>query len=855
MRLSREAADGRIQGNIKLYNLYGEGDAFEKHPGRVLECTFPDQALRLSLSQARLKLSGEDPRGVIVFSGSYGSGKSHHQLALYHLLGNPGAARSWLARHGLGTGIGGVPGEILGEKGAVEDGERTGFQLPETCRVVALDTRYHDYERLWEPVFRGLGREDLLPSVGGYPTVALIREAVGDDPAAIFIDELERWFGSIPRRESARREANKFFIQNLCEVASEERFPLLVFLSLLRENREVTDVIDRTDPVVFNLTLSADKVEVLLFRLFATVDGGRAEAIVDRYLEHYALAGVDVGDREAYRREMLRTYPLHPELLRALIDRYCAAENYQNTRGLLYLLASAVQEAAPCKDLLCLGDLGVERHEAEFTRLDRRLVENCISDVRRNRDVPLAREILQTVLVFSFKPGEGTGASERDVLFGTLKPGVNPNDVQLALAGLRGKAWYLHEINGRFSVGREENLFAMLHRGAEEVPESRAVSHLAHLLHREVFGGKVYVQGFYDPPDDRRLKAVCTLAPLSESQLASFFHGVQYRNRLILLCPRSGNVGADPALLDQARRIIVAREMEEGVGGGQAGRLAETIERETRELVERLRQRYGIWYRFTGDGVRPVPVKPDLRWLRARVVSDDRTVESKILEETGKAGFRGIRFRVLRENFYLLLDYPVIADDDQLNRVVRGLCAGGRLFPEVLTGTDSSENISDRVEPFTVLYHRDFVEAAEEEGTSSGNLSGEGERFRAGGEPFSLTVRGRHPQVLLHQLETSLGPADIIARLTIRIAGDLAGGAGDSGWSQILQVLGMDGMRTGSAEVKLEMDAPGGRDELFSMLRRLPPCPGGMELALEGMKFGDGSASFREGRKGISRTR
>lgn len=82
--LSDEVKSGRVYGVVQLYKVLDDRPALEKSPGDVFARTYLTEALKTALDQIRHKFTGQDSRGRLVFTGGYGSGKSHQLLALYH---------------------------------------------------------------------------------------------------------------------------------------------------------------------------------------------------------------------------------------------------------------------------------------------------------------------------------------------------------------------------------------------------------------------------------------------------------------------------------------------------------------------------------------------------------------------------------------------------------------------------------------------------------------------------------------------------------------------------------------------------------------------------------------------------
>jgi predicted AAA+ superfamily ATPase len=75
--LSDEVKSGQVYGVVQLYKVMGARPALEKNPRDVFARTYLTEALKTALDQIRHKFTGQDRRGSLVFTGGYGSGKSH----------------------------------------------------------------------------------------------------------------------------------------------------------------------------------------------------------------------------------------------------------------------------------------------------------------------------------------------------------------------------------------------------------------------------------------------------------------------------------------------------------------------------------------------------------------------------------------------------------------------------------------------------------------------------------------------------------------------------------------------------------------------------------------------------------
>ena len=161
----RDVLEGTFQGVIQTHKVDAREKRLENNPEEFLKITYPSSAIKRTLELIGKKLSGRSNQGGFLLVGPYGSGKSHALITLYHLFNNPSLARDW------------------GKQWKID------FELPEKSRSVIVSTRRYDVDHLWEPIFKLLGREDLLSEIKRFPTTDQIEEIIGDDTVAIFIDE------------------------------------------------------------------------------------------------------------------------------------------------------------------------------------------------------------------------------------------------------------------------------------------------------------------------------------------------------------------------------------------------------------------------------------------------------------------------------------------------------------------------------------------------------------------------------------------------------------------------------------------------------------------------------------------
>ncbi|MFQ6119068.1 MAG: DUF499 domain-containing protein, partial [Methanosarcinales archaeon] len=471
VRPREEVLKEGIEGRVDVYKAVIK-EGIESDPERFLEITFLTEPLKEVFGELNKKFKPEKgAKGVYTFSGGYGSGKSHHLLALFHTLNSPEIGKNWLLSNGLS------------------------YTIPENTISILIQALSIDPDYLWEPIFEGLGRDDV--QVKRVPTHEQIKEALDKEHVVIFLDEIESWFEGLD--SDTQRQRNLNFLQNLTEVASDSGSNLVVFISLLGISDDIKGVVNRSDSYWINLYGIKDRDKIVFYRLFHTEDKERhkdgIKTVIDQYISAYKKAGI-FRDRsvrtqkriEDLKNKMFESYPFHPQVIETLFEKYGASRTYQRTRGILYLLSSVVQDLYDKKDLIILSDIDPEKYD-EFSKLESELSEKAIIDIRKTSEIGIkyAKPILSTIFIKSIASGTSRGASREDILFGVIYPSINVNDIDSAITELGNTAPHLNQIEGKYFIQLEENILVLIENEARQLKDKTIVSEkLAEIIKNEI---------------------------------------------------------------------------------------------------------------------------------------------------------------------------------------------------------------------------------------------------------------------------------------------------------------------------------------------------------------------------------
>jgi hypothetical protein len=643
-------SEGHIEGWDSLRGIFEHGK--ESDPQYVFGTTYPIVELKSLLEAVDAKLKGMRRTGFFEVLGGYGTGKSRILVFLWHLFMSRDLAKEWLKENAIA------------------------FDPPTDATVLAFNLLDSVPAYLWEPIFQGLGREDLIKRVEVFPGYELLREAlVGKGVVVIIMDELESWYKSV-----RDKDANLNFLQVLAEIACDEKFKLLVFCSLYGETPDLLARLDRVKPYRVNLTLSEDRHKIVLFRLFKSVDKGLASKIVSNYMKYYSESEVEVSDPPMYEERMTKLYPIHPELMKVLLTRYSSSPNYQNTRGVLCLLGSVVFKKFQEVDMLLTSD--VDMSERELLSLDRVLTENAQKDAEEIGKED-AKKLLNVILLYSFGETRSAGASRDDVILGILRPGININDVDSLLSSLPSMASHVWLREDRYVIGREENVITVIQNKALENVSRGKIEDALALIKAKLRKDPSYViyhpdERYRDPiEDDEKLKVVVSLKTLTQSEINEFYKGKEFANRLIFYMPKSGDLTIDEDLLVVAERLRLCDQYEEEVSGENKMLLEDLRWKDDKLLKDKLSDVYGYWARVMGyekGEVKYRLIQCGLDAVKTTVKKsyDVETVRSEILKHLERRE-KGVRIEDIKYDFKTTPGKPILVVEEPFYEAVKTL--------------------------------------------------------------------------------------------------------------------------------------------------------------------------------------
>lgn len=332
----------------------GEGADAYRDPREFFRITYLTGGLRKVLTGAVERLAGKGSDPVVGLQTSFGGGKTHTMLALFHLASAPDPET--LPGMGELFAAAGVSTLKTGAKPVVFVGTAQGANQP-----IAVGGG-RTVRTLWGLIAAQLGGWEAYETVrvsdeartnpGSEALIPIFRKAT---PCLILLDEVVAYARNL---EGLPYDGFVSFLQSLTEAA--KAVPGVLVVGALPESRtEVGD--DRGWAALLQLqsvfvrvqsawapAQGTETFEIIRRRLFQELDaeGLKArDAAIKAYMAYYKNNSgefpSDVRDR-AYENQLAAAYPVHPEFFRLLETNWGGLPKFQRTRGVLKMMAQIV---------------------------------------------------------------------------------------------------------------------------------------------------------------------------------------------------------------------------------------------------------------------------------------------------------------------------------------------------------------------------------------------------------------------------------------------------------------------------------------------------------------------------------
>lgn len=728
-------------------------------PDRFFARTYLTKNLSTLASQVIRRLSGERTETSAVFNlaTQFGGGKTHALTLLFHL-----------ARQGAPSGKWAGVSQLLATA-AVRD-------VPKAATAVFVGTEFDSIkgrggddgtpvrrtpwaEIAWQLGLAGGKKEAeethaLVAKHDTAPGGEVIRKLFPKDrPSLILMDELMNY---VSRNRKSGLGAQLYnFLQNLSEVARGLDNVVLA-VSIPASEMEMTaedqsdyerfkKMLDRLGKAIV-MSAEAETSEIIRRRLFEwderAITGEGKVMLPKDALETCNEYGDWVVDNrqqlpnwfplDTAREAFTATYPFHPAAISVFERKWQELPRFQQTRGVLRMLALWVANAyqagfktgqkdaviglgsAPLDDSLFrsavfeqLGETKLEgavatdiagKKESHAVRLDAE-AQDTIKNARLHRKVA-------TAIFFESNGGQAKGeATQPEIRLAVAEPGLDIGNVETALESLTEACYYLAVERNRYRFSLRENLNKRFADRRATIQPATVDEHVREEI-QKVFSAGAGVERIYFPEKtgqvpDRPAVTLVVLSPddslQDDSATVKFVEtitreygsqGRTFKSALVFCVPDAAD-----ALRDEARKVLAWEDIDEEapdlkLDETQIRHLSESLKKARRDLKEAIWRTYKVLVLLGKDntlktvdmGLVHSSAAPDITTLILNRLRQDGDLESGISPSFLVRNWPAMKewpTQSVRDAFFASPKFPRLLSADAIRETVsRGVANG-----------------------------------------------------------------------------------------------------------------------------------------------------------------------------------
>jgi predicted AAA+ superfamily ATPase len=514
--------------------------------------TYLTRGLRYLLEQAVKRLNGGGGEPVVDLMTTFGGGKTHSLLAVYHAAAGLPAEKLPGMRALLdGIGLNELPAKVY--RAVLVGNDLSILGMPKTDGLTV--------NTLWGELAYQLGGEVGYAMVARYdeqsvpPTTTAIADLLAEySPCIVLIDEWVAYLRQLWSRESPAPagtfDGHMTFVQSLTEAVKSVPTALLV-VSLpasdvvrdmpvgegpteneheiggtagLEALRHLRSVIHRVESAWQPATIeeSFEIVRRRIFKPFGREQDAARDLVVHKFSDHYLRYSADVPSevmQPGYRTSMRTAYPIHPELFDRLYKDWSTLERFQRTRGVLRLMATVVYalwvsgdkspmilpasiplDNAKVFDELANhlddswkpivdADVAGETSTANIVDSEIKILGRSMATKRAARCV-----FLGTAPMANLRRRDGSvatirGIEQKRVVLGATYPGDNPAHVTDGLRRLGDLGKYMNRDQDRYWLSLQQTVAQIVQERADSYHDEQVFEELAAVVRQETDKG------------------------------------------------------------------------------------------------------------------------------------------------------------------------------------------------------------------------------------------------------------------------------------------------------------------------------------------------------------------------------
>ena len=514
--------------------------------------TYLTRGLRYLLEQAVQRLNGVGGEPIIDLMTTFGGGKTHSLLAVYHAASGTSADKLPGIREVLDNlGIANLPSKVNRAVLVGNDLSVLGSTKPDGTVV----------NTMWGELAWQLGGPEGFALIARYdeksappPTTDLAALFEKYGPCVILIDEWVAYLRQLWSREdvlpAGTFDTHMTFVQSLTEATKAVKNALLV-VSLpasdvvrdmkmddvpieneheiggtagLEALRHLRSVIHRLE-TAWQPASSEESFEIVrrrIFKSFGSSETASRDLVVGKFFDHYRTHAADLPNevmQPGYRTAMKAAYPIHPELFDRLYQDWSTLERFQRTRGVLRLMATVVHALWTSGDkspMILPASIPLDNQKV-FEEITNHLddtwkpivdadiagessaastIDNEIKILGRSMAAKRAARcvFLGTAPMANRRERNGTvatvrGIEQKRVVVGATYPGDNPAHVADALRRLGDQGKYMNRDQDRYWLSLQQTVSQIVQERADAYHDDQIFDELASAVRKETDKG------------------------------------------------------------------------------------------------------------------------------------------------------------------------------------------------------------------------------------------------------------------------------------------------------------------------------------------------------------------------------
>jgi predicted AAA+ superfamily ATPase len=474
--------------------LNGTADAIYNDPKLFFDLTHVTKNLAGIYEDVLSRMAQGGSRPLLVIDTTFGGGKTHTLVALYHLFTNPDIAEKnpEISKILLAMDLTSVPEISL---------------VAIDCHNISSVKRADQARTIWGEIGRQLNQYEIVKIYDQEmrrPDADTLAKLINstNKPVLIMLDELVNYLKDAKAEsvgEQNLAEVTVSFFHTLTDVIVNSKKAMFILTLPGTESayNEETEILEQYKTKIKEIsgreasfTVPMEKSEiydVIRKRLFRTVDRQYsievAENLLKYYAEHQELFPTYVLSND-YRTKISKSYPFHPALVDLLYERIGTIAEFQKTRGVLRLLSHVLKniyhnideiESDPIitPGIVDLNDMDIFQEltnkiaKGEFQSVINSDIVNDEETAKCQKldhkqaygsNVRISTAIYLYSLIGS-KKETSKGVSQNELVLATSVEGITyPKDVLNDAVNLENSLWYIYNKASKLYFSVEVNL-------------------------------------------------------------------------------------------------------------------------------------------------------------------------------------------------------------------------------------------------------------------------------------------------------------------------------------------------------------------------------------------------------------